>query len=220
MQLPRVEETVWIELSDGCKLAARLWLPPEDKCPVPAILEYLPYRRRDRHRGDDAILHLAFASSGYAAIRVDMRGAGDSDGIMIDEYTQREWEDAVEVISWISRQPWCSGAVGMVGLSWSGFNSLQVAALAPPALKAIVTTCASDDRYADDMLYMGGCLLNDNLQYGSTLLAGLAMPPDPLIVGNRWRDMWLERLSAIEIPPAGRWMQHSNRDAYWRSGSV
>ena len=215
----RVEETVWIELADGCRLAARLWLPEPSVGPVPAILEYLPYRRRDRHRGDDAILHPAFAAAGYASIRVDMRGAGDSDGIMTDEYTAREWADAVEVIEWIARQPWCSGAVGMIGLSWSGFNSLQIAALAPPALKAIVTTCASDDRYADDMHYMGGCLLNDNLQYGATLFTWLATPPDPAIVGSRWRDMWRERLAAVE-PPAARWMRHSDRDAYWQSGSV
>jgi len=215
----RVEETVWIELSDGCRLAARLWLPPESQGPVPAILEYLPYRRRDRHRGDDAILHPAFTAAGYASIRVDMRGAGDSDGIMTDEYTPREWADAVEVIGWIARQPWCSGNVGMIGLSWSGFNSLQIAALAPPALKAIVTTCASDDRYGDDMHYMGGCLLNDNLQYGATLFTWLGTPPDPDIVGARWRDMWLARLEAVE-PPAARWMSHSDRDAYWQSGSV
>jgi uncharacterized protein len=215
----RVEETVWIELADGCRLAARLWLPDGSAVPVPAILEYLPYRRRDRHRGDDAILHPAFAAAGYAAIRVDMRGAGDSDGVMLDEYTPREWADAVEVIDWIARQPWCSGQVGMIGLSWSGFNSLQIAALAPPALKAIVTTCASDDRYADDMHYMGGALLNDNLQYGATLFTWLATPPDPAIVGERWRAMWRERLEASE-PAAARWMGHSDRDAYWRSGSV
>ncbi len=219
MEAIRVEETVWIELSDGCRLAARLWLPPQSQGPVPAILEYLPYRRRDRHRGDDAILHPAFAAAGYAAIRVDMRGAGDSDGIMTDEYTPREWADAVEVIAWIAQQPWCSGNIGMIGLSWSGFNSLQIAALAPPALKAIVTTCASDDRYGDDMHYMGGCLLNDNLQYGATLFTWLGTPPDPTIVGERWRDMWLARLAAVE-PPAVRWMSHPDRDAYWQSGSV
>lgn len=219
MTPPQVEETIWIALSDGCRLAARLWMPGDRKGPVPAILEYLPYRRRDRHRGDDAILHPAFAMAGYAAIRVDMRGAGDSDGVMTDEYTTQEWADAVEVIAWIARQDWCSGNVGMIGLSWSGFNSLQIAAMAPPALKAVVTTCASDDRYGDDMHYMGGCLLNDNLQYGATLFTWLGTPPDPAIVGADWRDMWLARLAAVE-PPAARWMQHSDRDAYWRSGSV
>lgn len=213
------EETVWIVLSDGCRLAARLWLP-EGGGPVPAVLEYLPYRRRDRHRGDDAILHPGLAAAGYAAIRVDMRGAGDSDGMMDDEYTPQEWADANEVIAWIARQSWCSGAVGLIGLSWSAFNALQIAATRPPALKAIVTTCGSDDRFADDMHYMGGALLNDNLQYGSTLFTWLAPPPDPEIVGERWRAMWLARMQAISEPPAARWMRHASRDAYWQSGSV
>jgi len=215
----RAEETVWITLSDGVRLAARLWLPDE-ATPVPAILEYLPYRRRDRHRGDDAILHPGLAAAGYAAIRVDMRGAGDSDGTMEDEYTPQEWRDAGEVIAWIAAQPWCSGAVGLIGLSWSAFNALQIAATRPPALKAIVTVCGSDDRYADDMHYMGGALLNDNLQYGSTLFTWLATPPDPAIVGERWRTMWRERLEALSVPPAGRWMRHADRDAYWQGGSV
>ena len=94
----------------------------------------------------------------------------------------------------------------------------RVAALRPPALKAIVVTCASDDRYADDMHYMGGCLLNDNLQYGATLFTWLATPPDPEIVGDRWRQMWLERLEAVE-PPAARWMSHPTNDAYWTAGA-
>ncbi len=213
------EETVWIVLKDGCRLAARLWLP-ESAGPVPAVLEYLPYRRRDRHRGDDAILHPGLAAAGYAAIRVDMRGAGDSDGAMDDEYTSQEWADANEVIAWIAQQPWCSGAVGLIGLSWSAFNALQIAATRPPALKAIVTVCGSDDRFADDMHYMGGALLNDNLQYGSTLFTWLASPPDPEIVGTSWREMWLARMEAISEPPAARWMRHADRDAYWQSGSV
>ena len=214
----RVEETVWISLADGCRLAARIWFPDDAALPAPAVLEYLPYRRRDRHRGDDALLHPGLASRGFVAVRVDIRGSGDSDGVLLDEYTAQEGEDALEVIDWLSRQPWSNGSVGMIGLSWSGFNSLRIAPLRPPALKAIVTTCASDDRYADDMHYMGGCLLHDNLQYGATLLTWLATPPDPEIVGDRWRQMWFDRLEAVE-PPAGRWMSHPTRDAYWAAGA-
>lgn len=214
----RVEETVWIPLADGCRLAARIWFPDEATLPAPVVLEYLPYRRRDRHRGDDALLHPGLASRGFVAVRVDIRGSGDSDGILLDEYTAQEGADALEVIDWLSRQPWSNGSVGMIGLSWSGFNSLRVAALRPPALRAIVTACASDDRYADDMHYMGGCLLHDNLQYGATLFTWLATPPDPEVVGDRWRQMWSDRLEAVE-PPAGRWMSHPTNDAYWSAGA-
>ena len=57
---------------------------------------------------------------------------------MRDEYDLPEQHDGVAVVEWLARQPWCNGQVGMWGISWGGFNALQVAALAPPALKAIV----------------------------------------------------------------------------------
>jgi predicted acyl esterase len=92
----------------------------------------------------------------------------------------------------------------MMGISWGGFNSLQVAALAPPALKAIITLCSTDDRYADDAHYMGGCLLNENMQWGSVLLNHGAYPPDPQIVGERWRAMWRERIDdLVPFPRCG-----------------
>ena len=84
-----------------------------------------------------------------------------------------------EVIAWLSRQSWCNGRVGMMGKSWGGFNALQTAALRPPALQAIITVCSTDDRYADDIHYMGGALLNDNLWWGAIMLAYQARPADP-----------------------------------------
>ena len=167
-------------------------MPPSD--PVPAILEYLPYRRRDGTVLRDRQMHAYFAGHGYAAVRVDMRGSGDSDGMLLDEYLPQEQADAVEVIAWLAAQPWCSGTVGMMGISWGGFNALQVASHRPPALKAIITACSTDDRYADDCHYMGGCLLNNTIAWASTMFAFGAQPPDPDVVGERWRDMWLERL--------------------------
>ena len=108
--------------------------------PVPAILEYLPYRKRDGTYERDAMTHPYLAGHGYAGVRVDIRGSGESGGLLFDEYTKQEQDDALEVIAWLAAQPWCSGAVGMMGISWGGFNALQVAARRPPALKAIVTT--------------------------------------------------------------------------------
>lgn len=108
-------ENVWITLADGCKLAARIWVPQNaESAPVPAILEYIPYRKRDYMRRRDESMHPWFASHGYAAVRVDMRGSGESDGIMHDEYIRQEQDDALEVIAWIAAQPWCSGNVGMM----------------------------------------------------------------------------------------------------------
>jgi putative CocE/NonD family hydrolase len=215
-----VSEHVWIPLSDGCRLGARLWLPEDAaRAPVPAILEYIPYRKRDGTRGRDDPMHGYFASHGYAAVRVDMRGSGESDGYLADEYLRQEQDDALEVIAWIARQPWCCGKVGMQGKSWGGFNALQVAARRPPALKAIITTFSTDNRYTDDIHYMGGCLLNDNLWWGSIMLAYQSRPLDPLIVGESWRARWLERLETLPFFP-GLWLEHQRYDAYWKHGSV
>lgn len=213
-------ENLWIPLADGCRLAARVWLPlGARRAPVPAVLEYIPYRKRDFMRARDEPIHRYFALKGYASLRVDIRGSGDSDGVLMDEYSPQEHADALDVIAWIAAQPWCSGAVGMMGISWGGFNALQVAALRPPALKAVISLCSTDDRYADDAHYMGGCLLNENMQWGSVLTGYCAYPPDPEIVGERWRDMWAQRLDHLEPFPA-LWMRHPWRDEYWRHGSV
>ncbi|MEH3128079.1 CocE/NonD family hydrolase [Agrobacterium cavarae] len=215
-----VQEHIWIPLSDGTRLGARLWLPEDaEQSPVPAILEYIPYRKRDGTRGRDEPMHGYFASQGYAAIRVDMRGTGESDGHMADEYLKQEQDDALEVIDWISRQAWCSGNVGMIGKSWGGFNSLQVAARRPPALKAIITAYSTDNRYTDDIHYMGGLLLNDNLWWGTIMLAYQSRPLDPKIVGDVWREQWLERLDKLPFFPA-LWLEHQRYDDYWKHGSV
>jgi putative CocE/NonD family hydrolase len=215
-----VEEHIWITLNDGCRLGARLWLPENAaRVKVPAVLEYIPYRKRDGTRARDDPMHGYFAEHGYAAIRVDMRGSGESDGHLADEYLKQEQDDALEVISWIAKQPWCTGAVGMQGKSWGGFNALQIAARRPPALKAIITTFFTDNRYTDDIHYMGGCLLNDNLWWGSIMLAYQSRPLDPLIVGSGWREQWLERLEKLPFFPA-LWLSHQRYDDYWKHGSV
>lgn len=214
-------ETVWIPMPDGARLAARLWLPPDAReNPVPAILEYIPYRRRDRTRLRDESMHPHFATAGYASIRVDMRGSGDSDGVMLDEYTDQETEDGVDVIAWIAAQDWCDGNVGMFGKSWGAYNAFQVAARRPPALKAIAPVMGTDDRWLEDIHFYGGVLANDNFWWGSIMQLYNAMPPDPAIVGeDRWRGMWKERLEAMTFWPA-LWLEHQTHDGMWRRGSI
>ncbi len=209
-----------ITLTDGTRLSARVWMPDDvTAVPVPAILEFLPYRKRDGTIARDNLTHPYFASHGYACLRVDMRGNGDSQGVMDDEYSPQELADAVEVINWIAAQEWCSGPVGMMGISWGGFNALQVAALAPKPLKAIITLCSTVDRFADDIHYKGGCLLNENLGWGGTMLSYSSRAPDPALVGDKWREMWLERLEAEPHLPE-LWASHQHSDAYWKHGSV
>lgn len=209
-----------IVMRDGCRLSARVWMPADaGENPVPAILEHLPYRKRDGTAARDELTHPYFAGHGYACIRTDMRGNGDSEGLMEDEYTEQELQDACDVIAWAAVQAWCSGAVGMMGISWGGFNALQVAAMQPPALKAIVTLCSTDDRYGDDIHYKGGLLLNENLGWGATMLSYSSRPPDPALVGKKWRAMWLQRLEHEPFLPA-IWLIHQRRGAYWKRGSV
>ena len=212
-------DNVAIPLADGTVLRARLWLPVVD-VPVPAILEYVPYRKGDSYALDDAVRFPWFAGYGYACVRVDIRGSGDSGGVLLDEYHPQEQLDCLEVLRWIAAQEWCTGDVGMMGISWSGFNSLQVAAHRPPELKAIITCCSTDDRYADDVHYVGGLpLAFYMLPWASVMLAFNARPPDPNLVGEGWREMWLERIHGSPFL-AEEWLRHQRRDDYWRQGSV
>lgn len=216
----RVHDPVWIEMPDGCRLAARLWLPEDaTEHPVPGVVEYIPYRRADNKAVRDHQIHAHFAAHGYACLRVDMRGSGDSEGILADEYLPLEAEDGRAILRWMARQPWSTGRIGLFGLSWGGFNALQIAALRPPELGAVISVCASDDRYADDVHYMGGCMLTDNLSWAGNMFAFNSCPPDPVTVGDRWRAMWLERLERGDHW-LKTWLSHPHRDAYWKQGSV
>ena len=211
---------VFIPMKDGVKLAAQIWLPVDaDKDPVPAILEYLPYRKRDGTTERDARTHPYYAGFGYAGVRVDIRGTGDSEGTLYGEYTAQEQDDAVEVIAWLAKQTWCSGTVGMIGISWGGFNGLQVAARRPKALKAVVSLCSTDDRYADDIHAMGGCLLVDKVAWGSTMFSILCTPPDPQLVGERWRQMWIDRMGDHALWLM-EWHENQRRGALYKHGSV
>ncbi len=214
------KENVWIKMKDGTRLGAKIWMPESaTEEPVPAIMEYIPYRKRDHTRPYDNIIHRYFAGHGYACLRIDIRGSGESDGILVDEYLDIELEDGMEAIRWISNQAWCSGDVGMIGISWGGFNGLQIAALKPQALSAVITVCSTDDRYTDDIHYMGGCLLGDNLSWASTMFDRSTCPPDPELVGDRWKNMWLERLENCDLW-IRNWLQHQRKDEYWKHGSI
>jgi uncharacterized protein len=208
-----------IAMPDGVQLSARVWMPDDaGAAPVPAVLEYIPYRKRDGTLPRDELMHPYVAGHGYACVRVDMRGNGDSGGLMTDEYTAEELADACAVIAWLAAQPWCSGAVGMMGKSWGGFNCLQTAFLQPSALKAVISVCSTTDRFADDIHFKGGCLLGENFGWGAVMLSYSSRPADPLLRPD-WRADWLARLEA-QPWLAPRWAGRQARDSYWQHGSV
>ncbi|WP_426568965.1 CocE/NonD family hydrolase [Streptomyces canus] len=212
-------EDLRIPLPDGTRLYARVWRPLTNE-PVPALLEYLPYRLTDWTAPRDWQRHPWYAGHGYASVRVDARGHGNSEGVPGDASAVTEAADGAAVVEWLAAQPWCDGKVGMFGISWGGVDPLRVAALAPEPLKAVVTVCSTDDRYDNDVHYAGGSVLAAGLHArAATQLAFSSRPPDPRYVGDAWREMWPARLEAVE--PAGHtWLAHPTRDAYWRQGSV
>ena len=215
-------ENLWIPMQDGTRLAAKVWLPRGSLSgghPVPVVLEYLPYRKRDGTRTRDQGLHMYVAGHGYACVRLDIRGTGDSEGIITDEYTEQEQLDGIAAIDWLARQPWCDGQVAMIGISWGGFNGLQIAARQPAALKTIITVGSTDDRYATDIHWVGGCLSKDNFDWSSTMFSGNDLPPDPEIIGESWRAMWMQRIE-VNRPWIIEWLHHQRRDAFWKHGSV
>ncbi|MFC9393241.1 CocE/NonD family hydrolase [Streptomyces sp. NPDC057027] len=212
-------EDVRIPLPDGTLLYARVWRPLTDE-PVPALLEYLPDRLTDGTAPRDWQRHPWYAGHGYASVRVDVRGHGNSEGLPGDAYDAVELADGVAVVNWLAGQEWCTGKVGMFGLGRGGVTALQVAALAPEPLKAVVAVCATDDRYDNDVHYMGGSVLGTGMHArAAAALASVARPPDPRYVGEEWRELWLKRLEAVE-PPLHTWLAHQTRDAYWKHGSV
>ncbi|WP_027257510.1 CocE/NonD family hydrolase [Leisingera aquimarina] len=210
-------ENTWITLPDGRKLSARMWMP-EGEGPFPAILEYLPYRKRDGTAPRDETTHPVFAAEGYACIRVDIAGTGDSEGVFDDEYSEQELSDGEAVLAWIAAQSWCTGSIGMIGISWGGFNGLQLAFRRPAALKAVVSVASTVDRYADDIHYMGGCLLSDNANWGSQMFAYQSRPADPELRPD-WRADWIKRIEEMPFMPA-EWLRHQERDGQWKHGSV
>ena len=217
-----VERRSWIPMEDGVRLAASLYLPEavEGGEAAPVVLEALPYRKDDATASHRPEYERLCGEYGYAVARVDLRGTGSSEGVATDEYPASEQDDLCQVIGWLAGQPWSTGAVGMYGTSYSGFNSLRVAASRPPALKAVVAIYASDDRYTDDVHYTGGAVkLLDLVDYPLYMVALNALPPVPAIAGPEWRERWRERVEGLE-PWLLRWLEEQADGPYWRQGSV
>ncbi|WP_234332314.1 CocE/NonD family hydrolase [Streptomyces sp. NRRL S-87] len=203
----------------GVELYARIWRPLTDR-PVPALLEYAPDRLTDRSGPRDRQRHPWYAGHGYASVRVDVRGHGNSGGHPGDVHDARELADGVAVVEWLAARPWCDGRVGMFGIGRGGGNALRIAALGPEPLKAVVAVGAADDRYDGDAHHLGGSVLGVGAHArAAALLAAACRPPDPAYAGEGWREQWLDRLESVE-PPAHRWLAHQTRDAYWRHGSL
>jgi putative CocE/NonD family hydrolase len=215
---------VRIPVRDGLRLSANLWLPlPSDDDPdrrFPAVLEMIPYRKDDWRLASDVTRGERLAALGYAFCRLDVRGTGSSPGIAEDEYSEAETQDGYDAVEWLAAQPWCDGNIGMWGISWGGFAAIQVAKLGPPHLRAIVPMYATDDRYLDDVHYVGGVITaSEYSQYALAMVASNALPPRPAYRGEGWRDEWRDRLERTPVW-LFEWRRQQTDGPYWRRGSL
>ena len=213
-----VQKNVRIPMRDGLHLGADLYHPAAMDGPLPVVMEYIPYRKDEVPPGDR--FYGALPLPGYIVARVDIRGTGASEGVVIDEYVEQEQLDGYDAIEWIAAQPWCTGDVNMMGISYGGFTSLQVATHQPPHLRSIIPMYFTDDRYTDDCHYRGGHMRKyyDASFYGNFMIAYNALPPYAEWAPN-WAEIWEEHL-ARNAPYILTWLEHQTDDAYWRHGSV
>lgn len=214
---PRIIEHQQLVMPDGIRLSARLWVPAgAERDPVPLVLEYIPYRKRDLYRQIDDFFGALLSTAGIGFARVDVRGSGDSEGLLRDEYTEQELSDGESVIGQLAALPWCNGSVGLRGLSWGAINALLLAARRPQALAAVPAMAGTDDRSRDDAHFLGGINGKPNLDWGLTFRLVAAAPPDPAVYGASWQTAWQARLSAAESVMA-RWLDRRARIPEWRA---
>jgi predicted acyl esterase len=215
-----IDRRVFVTMRDGTRIALTVYLPdaPGDG-PFPTVVESLPYRKDDDCTQRDYRTFAYLAGRGFAGVRIDIRGTGASTGVIEDEYTAQEQADTLEVFDWVVAQDWSNGNLGMWGVSWGGFSTLQTAMLRPPALKAIAPVHATHDRFACDVHYTGGSLhAAEQVDWPPSMVTTNALPPDPDIVGDVWFEEWMARLESTPQWPF-EWLRHQRRDDYWLHGS-
>jgi uncharacterized protein len=207
-------ENVWIPMTDGVRLAATLYMPdgakPGEK--FPALLDYLPYRKDDSTASGDYPKNAYFARRGYVGARVDIRGFGSSEGRPTDrEYSEQEQTDGEQVIHWLATQPWSNGNVGMYGISWGGFNAIQMAMRNPPELKAILATAATEELFHDDIHYIDGLMHVDEFELNMDMAPGMTGAPDytldEKVLGPHFEA----------APWSLEYFKHQRDGSFWRS---
>ena len=207
---------VMIPMPDGIQLAADLYMPADIPAGehLPVLLEYTPYRKNDS-RGSKYRMYTYFVKRGYVVARVDIRGTGNSQGRTIPyEYSEIELSDGDAVIAWLAKQDWSNGNVGMFGISWGGFNSIQMAVRKPPALKAFVALMATEDLYQEDVHYMDGIIHIDSWMMSNDL--SNAMPGAPEF---RLDEDWLRNRFEVE-PSVFTYMREQRDGSFWDRASA
>jgi len=209
-------KTIWIPLPDGVRLAADMFMPADREATAkhPVLLELIPYRK-DEGRHKRFKLYSYFVNRGYIVVRVDVRGTGTSEGKLPEyEYSDRELDDGEAVIGWLSKQAWSTGSVGMFGISWGAFNSIQIAMRNPPALKAIIAIMGTDDLYHDDVHFIDGMMHIDPYEIGQDIQNMLPKPPDYILDEAYFRDRFETE------PWLLKYMRQQRDGPFWNRASL
>jgi len=218
----KVHTAIRVRMRDGVELNVRV-TRPDVPGQFPGVMEYHPYRRLgaampDYHDEYPPVVPY-LAERGYAVVQFDVRGTGSSSGFSTDIYSPEERRDGYDMVAWIAAQPWCTSDVGMIGKSYGAVVQWQVAVQRPPALKAIVVRSANDDVYTG-FTNPGGCIRPWMFEYYAPLMNALNFaPPDPSLVGDRWAQIWQERLERSEPWSLG-YIGNTLHGPYWRDQSL
>jgi hypothetical protein len=213
------QHDVPVRMRDGVTLRLNLFRPAGVDGPLPVLLSAHPYgkdvvptKKRGRwslnpqfrimnqpeplrisdQTSWEAPDPVWWAHRGYAVINLDTRGGGRSEG-RGDLFSDQEADDIAQVIAWAAEQPWSNGRVGMLGVSYLAISQYKVAALNPPALKAICPWEGFTDAYRD-FFTSGG------------------------VVENGFAQVWLflsGRAARLTTDLAKERRQHPLRDAWW-----
>ncbi len=215
-------DIIRVPMRDGTELSVRI-TKPDVQGKFPAVMIYYPYRMYGPTENDDnspenlAVPYLA--ERGYAIVQFDVRGTGNSAGWSKDVYSEAERQDGYDMVEWIAAQSWSNSNVGMMGISYGGVVQWQVAAQAPPHLKAVVVRSANSDVYADWITSGGSYRPYMADAYGPVMTARNFLPPYIDMVGDKWSDIWQERLENSQPWQIG-YMTHLQDGPYWKDRSL
>jgi predicted acyl esterase len=177
----RVENDLSIPMADGVKLSANLFLPSSGG-PVPVLVALIPYGKDTpteksfiEQEKDFNEYGLSFGKitvsentpfeapdpaywvpKGYAVLHVDLRGFGKSGGTgTFGLFTSTDVSDFKEIVEWAGTQPWSTGSVGLIGVSYLAISQWFAAGQTVPHLKAICPWEGASDEFADVLFHEG-----------------------------------------------------------------
>ena len=215
-------ESRYVAVRDGTKLSVNIYRPAENgqavNTPYPVVFVFTPYRARFR----DAKGHIqetglsdrlglkGLTDYGYVVAVADIRGKGASYGARRGFQDRTEALDGRDLVQWLAGQNWSTGKVGMLGCSYLGGTTVQVASTAPPALKAIFTGATDFDKF--DFVRRGGITAQFNTRPDEPLSDDLmSIPVDADKDGSMLREAVAQH--AKNTPMAPLWYGMPYRDS-------